>query len=1340
MNKIYTKVLLAAFILLFSISLFAQVAKQQNNINISQTTFIGKNEKKSMATFGVTILSKTQLGDTQLELSNQPVKINDFYSIGKVIGIHPQNNANLEADLVFHYDDNELNGIDEDKLILYSSIDNGKTWQAHENSVVDTKNNTIHLEKLKHFSLWTAAAVLVADKGYTLQNKPVTINVLANDTGVAADDVILVGVPFNGTAVVNPNRTITYTPNPTFYGTNTFEYAIDTNVQPTTATNDSFILAQFTATVLNVLSNDFDPQSDPLTVTLLTTPTNGTAVVNANNTVTYTPIGDFLGVDTFTYQIDDGNGHTASATVKVTVYQDTGASKIHYLTARPQTGGEDSTSRINLVITTNNPTGATGVISFPGYTTAPVSFTITRNGVLNFRMDNCTNTNPLLGPDHGISHAYNTIENKGIKVVANADVQVQIAQDVGPWQSFLASKGQAALGRDFYVGSMAGAYQLFGDANMTGDFISVMATQDNTVVTFDVPTGATWNFAGTALQTINVTLNAGQTYIVRAPATTTTFNSISGAHVVSTKPISMSSGSMGVTTPSAGENGWDQGVPTHRIGSSYAIARSTSLNERIRVIATKPGTVITTDGTVVTTINAGQVYEYAVPGVANSGHSIVTSEPVYVYQTSGLTGGETGVSLIAPIRDDGSGIVRFQSAASGPIARVVIKTNALPTLKLTKLNSNGTTTNVNINTSLATAVPGITGISVLNISVVASTNYVLEATAPIQVSMVTSISSGGGFSALSGFEDALVAARDDNYTVGKNIARVLNVLTNDSQAAGLVLHIGNFVQPTHGTVVKNANNTFTYTPNNNFVGTDQFTYIALDPDGNSSTATVFITITALDSATVTVAVARDRDGDGLSDDDDIDDDNDGILDVNERDCDASKLLLRYQNGTSLKTYNPLTGAETTIVTGLSGNDFDGIAYNYDKGGLIYGHTDDPLNINDNEIKVYDPATGLFTSVGIIAGAHFRSGAGAYYDGVLYLGDFGNNATDRPQVYAITLSANGKTLVSSSILYNHPIAGDFGDIAIGYGCNGKPTLFLAISPGGLYSIDLTTATPTGNTATLITSTFTGQIGYSDGVLYANTGAAIYSINVCTGAATNTSFSMSVSPPDIADGVLACYLISDTDGDGILNYLDLDSDNDGCPDAVEGGASITYSDLVTGGPTLQGGNGVDPVTPPTSGTYNKSVLLNLCPDLTCVNAQGLPQRSPLPLGYDNAIGQSIGSSANAAVNNCVCYDAPSSAVGDEANHGITLLQRAGDTGDAASNWPMVRKSALTVLESNTKGFVITRMTSDPGQSAAANYITKITNPQEGMMIYDTYSKCLKLYDGTSWSCFVQATCSF
>lgn len=103
--------------------------------------------------------------------------------------------------------------------------------------------------------------------------------------------------------------------------------------------------------------------------------------------------------------------------------------------------------------------------------------------------------------------------------------------------------------------------------------------------------------------------------------------------------------------------------------------------------------------------------------------------------------------------------------------------------------------------------------------------------------------------------------------------------------------------------------------------------------------------------------------------------------------------------------------------------------------------------------------------------------------------------------------------------------------------------------------------------------------------------------------------------------------------------------------------------------------------------------------------------------------------------VCYNpVTNTAAGTPVNHGITLLKRAGaDNG----GWPMNRSSAHTALESNTKGFVITRVPTS-GLSA-------ITNPVEGMMVYDTTAKCLKIYvvdnttpANTGWKCFSTPAC--
>ena len=192
-------------------------------------------------------------------------------------------------------------------------------------------------------------------------------------------------------------------------------------------------------------------------------------------------------------------------------------------------------------------------------------------------------------------------------------------------------------------------------------------------------------------------------------------------------------------------------------------------------------------------------------------------------------------------------------------------------------------------------------------------------------------------------------------------------------------------------------------------------------------------------------------------------------------------------------------------------------------------------------------------------------------------------------------------------------------------------------------------------------------------------------------------------------------ADTDGDGIPNHLDLDSDNDGCLDALEGDENVTNAQLTTASGTVTVGIGS------TASNQNLGNTVDVDGVPTVVNSGGAAD-----IGGDQ--GQGVGSSQDLTINGCICYnDANTSAAGPETKHGITLLQRAGTEN---GGWPMIRKSAHTVLESNTKGFVITRMTSAQ--------ITAIVSPQEGMMVYDTVVKCLKLYDGAAWSCFNTPTC--
>jgi hypothetical protein len=47
--------------------------------------------------------------------------------------------------------------------------------------------------------------------------------------------------------------------------------------------------------------------------------------------------------------------------------------------------------------------------------------------------------------------------------------------------------------------------------------------------------------------------------------------------------------------------------------------------------------------------------------------------------------------------------------------------------------------------------------------------------------------------------------------------------------------------------------------------------------------------------------------------------------------------------------------------------------------------------------------------------------------------------------------------------------------------------------------------------------------------------------------------------------------DIDKDGVPNYLDTNSDNDGCPDAIEGDGNVLNSHVLSSGAINVGSNG-------------------------------------------------------------------------------------------------------------------------------------------------------------------------
>ena len=255
-----------------------------------------------------------------------------------------------------------------------------------------------------------------------------TVSVLANDTrnGQPASTtnvtVTVTTPPATGTATVNANGTISFTPAAGFTGPVSFTYTICDSTQPTVCssapvsltvnpipvvlvtTPDSQTLTAGTFTTISVLANDTrngQPASISNVTVTVTTPVSGTATVNLNGTITFTPAPGFTGPLSLTYTICDIAQPTvcSSSPISLTVNPapavlvanpDNQTLTAGITTTIPVLGNDTSngqpasTTNVTVTVTTPPATGtatvnANGTISFTpaaGFT-GPVSFTYT---------------------------------------------------------------------------------------------------------------------------------------------------------------------------------------------------------------------------------------------------------------------------------------------------------------------------------------------------------------------------------------------------------------------------------------------------------------------------------------------------------------------------------------------------------------------------------------------------------------------------------------------------------------------------------------------------------------------------------------------------------------------------------------------------------------------------------------------------------------------------------------------------------------------------------------------------------------------------------------------------
>ncbi|MGF1578663.1 MAG: Ig-like domain-containing protein [Gemmataceae bacterium] len=92
-------------------------------------------------------------------------------------------------------------------------------------------------------------------------------------------------------------------------------------------------------------------------------------------------------------------------------------------------------------------------------------------------------------------------------------------------------------------------------------------------------------------------------------------------------------------------------------------------------------------------------------------------------------------------------------------------------------------------------------------------------------------------------------ANDDEATISEDSQGVLQVLKNDFDPDQDALTLASFTKPSHGSVVQDGTS-LVYTPDNDFNGTDTFTYVVSDGRGETATAKVTVFVASVNDPPV----------------------------------------------------------------------------------------------------------------------------------------------------------------------------------------------------------------------------------------------------------------------------------------------------------------------------------------------------------------------------------------------------------------------------------------------------------------------------------------------------------
>jgi gliding motility-associated-like protein len=634
------------------------------------------------------------------------------------------------------------------------------------------------------------------DTKTTAENNPVNGAVSGTDPDGDALTYTKASDPAHGTVVVNLDGTYTYTPNTNYNGADNFTITFNdgnggtatvpvaitvtpVNEAPV-GTGDSRTTPENTAVSGAVTGTDGD--GDAIAYTKATDPANGTVVVNGNGSYTYTPNTNYNGPDNFTISLNDGNGGTVTVPVSITVTP---------VNEAPVGTGDNKTTPENTAVS-GAVTGTDGDGDAIAYTkaTAPAHGTVVVNGNGSYTYTPNTDYN---GPD---------IFTITLSDGNGGTVSVPVAITVTPVNEAPVGTGdnKTTPENTAVSGAVTGTD---GD----GDAIAYTKASDPAHGTVVV------NLDGTYTYTPNTNYNGADNFTI-------TFNDGNGGTatvpvVITVTPVNEAPVGTGdnKTTP---ENTAVSGAVSGTDGDGDAIAYTK---------ATDPA-----HGTVVVNGNGSYTYtpntNYNGPDnftiSLNDGNGGTATVPVVITVTpvnEAPVG--TGDNKTTPENTPVSGAVTGTDGDGDAIAYTKATDPANGTVVVNGNGSYTYTPNANYN-----------GPDNFTISLNDGNGGIVTVPVTITVTPVNEMPVGV----------------DDAKTTAENTPVSGTITGTDGD--GDVLSYTKATDPAHGTVVVNANASYTYTPNTDYNGPDVFTVDISDGNGGNALVRVTITVTPVNAIPV----------------------------------------------------------------------------------------------------------------------------------------------------------------------------------------------------------------------------------------------------------------------------------------------------------------------------------------------------------------------------------------------------------------------------------------------------------------------------------------------------------